>query len=690
MPPQVSPHTHAMKPLFCAIVLVFAASGPAARAHSWRAADNDREAMRAHILADWQQVRALNSTGEIKPVRLASASPTLNATVATLAIAASAPPQSKAFQAFPRLALRWDQDFLFVGSGGLPDHGMMVGIINWQQQVPLPQDYTGGNAWRLPLHPVPAKEPASIKGRFLRGAIALAVNGIPIFNPQNNRGEVSQEIGELDQWGGHCGRADDYHYHAAPLHLQSIVGKGQPIAYALDGYPIHGLTEPDGAPPMGLDAFHGHETAALGYHYHASTAYPYVNGGFHGEVAEVGGQVDPQPRAKPVRQDLPPLRGATITAFTSTTDGKGRSLQYKVGTRQGAVNYFQMGDGSWKFEFVATDGSITQQTYQTGPRQRGAGGNALIPAESKVDSSPQPSATFVLTSPEVADGGKLPVDYTGDGSGATLPLTWTGAPAGTQGYVLIMDHLDPEGSMKWYWTLYDIPPGVTSLPKNVKGVGKVGTGFKGSIGYEPPHSKGPGAKTYVLTVYALSSPLKIRQAPDEVNREVLVSAMKGKVLASASLHVVHSRGGEEAAGRPSPAEQGGGSQHKPWMQTHGVELDEDHDGIVTAGETIAAMKRAFALYDRDHDGAVTPSEIDAAGEIRDGGAFAGMIYRHAIELDADNDSRLTLEEAIAAASYLFASADEDHDGRLTTAEIQSAANAPLPIPSAHGRDLPVK
>ena len=61
------------------------------------------------------------------------------------------------------------------------------------------------------------------KNQFLRGAIALAVNGIPIFNPQNNGGEVSADIGELDQWGGHCGRADDYHYHVAPLHLQSVV-----------------------------------------------------------------------------------------------------------------------------------------------------------------------------------------------------------------------------------------------------------------------------------------------------------------------------------------------------------------------------------------------------------------------------------------------------------------------------------
>ncbi|MEI8343186.1 MAG: YHYH protein, partial [Verrucomicrobiota bacterium] len=171
---------------------------------------------------------------------------------------AGRPEQAAAFEAFaPRVKLRWDAGFLYVEDNGLPAHNMMVGITAWQQQVPLPQNYSGDNAWRIPLHPVPAKESQTIKGRFLRGAIALAANGIPIFNPQNNRGEISQEIGELDQWGGHCGRADDYHYHAAPLHLQSVVGKGKPIAYALDGYPIYGLTEPDGSALGKLDTCNG-------------------------------------------------------------------------------------------------------------------------------------------------------------------------------------------------------------------------------------------------------------------------------------------------------------------------------------------------------------------------------------------------------------------------------------------------
>ena len=155
----------------------------------------------------------------------------------------------------------------------------------------------------------------------------------------------------------------------------------------------------------------------------------------------------------------------------------------------------------------------------------------------------KPSSTFLLTSSEVKDGGALPMDFTGDGSGATLPLVWKGAPAGTQGYALIMDHLAPGNVMKHYWTMWDIPATTTALPKNVKGVGKLGTSFKGQIGYEPPHSQGPGAKTYVLTVYALSTPLQITQQPREVNRDVLLAAMEGKVLASASLSVVYTRGG---------------------------------------------------------------------------------------------------------------------------------------------------
>jgi len=807
-----------MKAIFVAGLSVALFNSPAAFAHTWKAsASADKEALRQHILEEWMQQHAPKNEGEIKPVQVASAASTLNLAAATAANAAKAPAAAKPFLAFPKLELKWDKDFLFVGSNGLPDHNMMVGITAWQQQVPLPQNYTGDNMWRIPLHPVPAKTPAIVEGQFLRGAIALGVNGIPIFNPQNNRGEVSYEIGELDQWGGHCGRADDYHYHIAPLHLQTVVGKGMPIAYALDGYPIYGLTEPDGSPVGKLDECHGHEDVKVGYHYHASTKRPYLQSAFHGVVVEAEGQVDPQPRAQPVRPDTPPLRGAEITGFESTGSNSYK-LSYQVNGDKRSISYSINSDGTYPFEFNNGSDGVVKEVYTSrggggggkgpgagggkgkgmGKGKGGPGGKRMKPDENPPAPSedaphpPQPQASgslldvngdgtvtaqefadnvkrefsakrsggtlatamakarseftamdrnadgkldggelsapmaapaeessgrrggasaaatsgFVLTSPDVADGGNLPADYTGDGSGATLPLEWKGAPAGTKSYALIMDHLAPGNEMKSYWVMWGIPAKVTSLPKNVKSVGRLGVGFKGEEGYEPPHSQGPGEKTYVLHVYALTAELQPKATGrGGVTREDLLAAMEGKTLAKADLSVVYSRGGGEGGARSGMARggslqptqpmapQGGGGgqqggQRKPWMQMHGTELDGDQDGIVTVAETLADMKVAASKYDADMDGIITSAEIDAAGDIREGAAFAGFIYRHAYELDANDDSRLSSVELADAAKYLFGAADLDHDGKLTAEEVQNAPNTPLRAAAPGGGDQP--
>ncbi len=471
----------------------------------------------------------------------------------------------------PRVKTHADEKYFWVESDGLPAHNMMVGITAWQQQVPLPQPYFGDNAWQFPLAPVPAAQPQTIKNHFLRGAIALAVNGIPIFNPQNNRGEISAEIGELDQWGGHCGRADDYHYHAAPLHLQSVVGRALPIAYALDGYAIYGLTEPDGSQPAGLDSFNGHSTPALSYHYHASTKYPYVNGGFHGEVVEAGGQVDPQPRAQGVREALQQLRGAKIITFTNSADKKSFSLGYTINGRPGGVNYSNLASGQWKFRFVNAEGRTNEETYSARNRQGGGGGppreqrNGNPPGRPPRDGNRPPpqgerpqrtenadavppsvitakcSGNLVLTSTVVKDGGALPNEFNGDGAGVSPPLEWHGAPAGTKSFALVMDHLAPGNVMKCYWTMWDIPATTAALPKNASGIGTLGAGFRGQIGYEPPHSQGPGLKTYTIHLYALSAAPTLTQSPREVTREVLLNAIKDSILDSAELKVTYTR-----------------------------------------------------------------------------------------------------------------------------------------------------
>jgi hypothetical protein len=320
--------------------------------------------VRAHIIGDPEHdAAARRFAREFSPVHVALWVPAAHAALASRDTAA--PNAAAIFVPFaPAVRVRWDEQFLFVESDSMPAHRLMVGITAWQQQVALPQPYTGNNAWRIPLQPKPAAQPLSAKTHFFRGAIALAANGVPIFNPIKNDGRTDTFLaGELDEFGGHAGRGDDYHYHTAPLHLQPVVGAGRPLAYALDGYAIHGLTEPDGSATGKLDAFNGHTTAALGYHYHATKTYPYINGGFHGEVVERDGQVDPQPRARPVREATEPLRGARVTEFRETSP-QHYELVYTVNGRESKIRYGVEPDGTYPFEFVE-NGRVRNEVYKS-------------------------------------------------------------------------------------------------------------------------------------------------------------------------------------------------------------------------------------------------------------------------------------------------------------------------------------
>ena len=268
----------------------------------------------------------------------------------------------------PSITTKWDDTYFYIGSTGIPSHNMMIGITSWQQQVPISQPYSDNNSWSIPLQPAYATTPLSTKTNLMKGAVAVAVNGIPIFNALNNRGEDSYLIGELDNWGGHCGRGDDYHYHAAPLHLSTTSGL-KPIAFALDGFPVYGSKEPDGSTMIALDSCHGHVGSNNIYHYHGTSDYPYVVGAMKGKVnldpstPAPENQILPQAFTKPVRPATNPLKGAVITDFAAV-GSNGYLLTYKIGAKTGYVKY------SWdlnnKYTYILTDtgGIATTTSYQ--------------------------------------------------------------------------------------------------------------------------------------------------------------------------------------------------------------------------------------------------------------------------------------------------------------------------------------
>lgn len=156
--------------------------------------------------------------------------------------------------------------------------------------------------------------------------------------------------------------------------------------------------------------------------------------------------------------------------------------------------------------------------------------------------SPNPAPAFALTSPVVKEGAALPVEFTGDGPGASLPLAWSNVPRGTVSLALVMHHLDPEGKTKVYWLMVDIDPKTTAVAKNATDFGRMGLStVHDRVEYAPPHSKGPGLKKYVITLFALSAKPNLADATTPVTLETLLPAIKGKILGAADLTVTYSR-----------------------------------------------------------------------------------------------------------------------------------------------------
>ena len=264
------------------------------------------------------------------------------------------------FTIFDGVNISSDSNYFYISSDGLPDHEMMTGITNWQQQIPINQNYINSNSWSIPIKPEFSDSPLPSNGNFMKGALAVAVNGVPIFNPLNNRGEDANIIGELDNWGGHCGKADDYHYHIPPIHLEQIVGKGKPIAYSLDGFPLYGNTN------KSLDENLGVLNEDGSYHYFTINEYPYFMPNVVGMVKTSGvspeNQIEPQAAAKAIRPALDPLKGAEITEFIKIDDNSYR-LIYTLDIDKYTIDYNWDNSGHYYLTFTDPDGNTRTEIY---------------------------------------------------------------------------------------------------------------------------------------------------------------------------------------------------------------------------------------------------------------------------------------------------------------------------------------
>ena len=148
---------------------------------------------------------------------------------------------------------------------------------------------------------------------------------------------------------------------------------------------------------------------------------------------------------------------------------------------------------------------------------------------------------LVLTSSAFTHQGSIPQQYTCQGRDVSPPLSWSGAPEGSKGFVLIVDDPDapdPAAPRRtWvHWVLYAIPTGTASLPEAIVPAKlpagtREGTNDWNRTGYGGPCPP-VGRHRYFHKLYALDVEL-----PDlgPARKAEVEKAMEGHVIAKAEL-----------------------------------------------------------------------------------------------------------------------------------------------------------
>jgi Raf kinase inhibitor-like YbhB/YbcL family protein len=145
-------------------------------------------------------------------------------------------------------------------------------------------------------------------------------------------------------------------------------------------------------------------------------------------------------------------------------------------------------------------------------------------------------SNFTLATPAFGSGAAIPDAYTCSGTDVSPVLSWTGEPASTASFALVMDDPDAPAGTWVHWVIWNVPRTTHLLPRNVMKSGTLPDGGMqgkngfGKIGYNGPCPP-PGKKhRYFFRLYALDTKLTL---PPGASREQLDTAMKGHVIAKA-------------------------------------------------------------------------------------------------------------------------------------------------------------
>lgn len=141
-------------------------------------------------------------------------------------------------------------------------------------------------------------------------------------------------------------------------------------------------------------------------------------------------------------------------------------------------------------------------------------------------------AAIAVTS-SFGDNQTMPVKFTGKGADVSPALSWSGTPAGTKSFAVVVEDPDAPYSTFTHWVIYNIPGNSTGLHEGVQAAQTLDDGTMqgkngfGTIGYKGPNPPAGKPHRYVFNVYALDTTLPLQPG---VSKEDVFTAMNGHVL----------------------------------------------------------------------------------------------------------------------------------------------------------------
>lgn len=134
----------------------------------------------------------------------------------------------------------------------------------------------------------------------------------------------------------------------------------------------------------------------------------------------------------------------------------------------------------------------------------------------------------------------IPVLYTCDGKDISPQVRWTKSPEKTSSFAIIMKDLDAPSGIFYHWGIYNIPAAITTLAVGAatpSGASVAQNSFD-KAGYNGPCPPKGSAHTYVFTVYALDTQIKLTNTASD---QELEKALQGHILDQAEFRGVYSR-----------------------------------------------------------------------------------------------------------------------------------------------------